>query len=189
MKTKEKIIKACEELAIYKGRGFYHLSMEELAREAGVSKRTIYRYFAGKEELFEAALIQTMDQIVGKNLELFDSGKNIRELVPELLKNIAYAINQQVLSDLSTYYPFLWQRVDQLRQDKINMLIHHILTNTHIRMRWRVDQKIFKASLLAAMSAVVTPSFVMESGMSFEEVVRNFLDMFLFGALEPIQEE
>ena len=188
-KTKEKIIMACEELAIKRGLGFYHLSMNELAKEAGVSKRTIYRHFASKEELFEATIVHTIDKVEAKNLELFASGKSLQDIIPALLKNVTYMVNQQVLSDLSAYYPFLWQKIDKIRQSKVDLLINHLLSQSEVKMRWRVDPNIFKASLLSAMTVVMTPRFVMESGMSLEEVGHNFLNMFLFGAMEPIQEE
>lgn len=43
--------------------GFAGASMERLAREAGVSKMTIYRRFADKEELFIETINQHCDQI------------------------------------------------------------------------------------------------------------------------------
>ena len=189
VKTKEKIILACEQLAMKDGRGFYNLSMEELAQMAGVSKRTIYRYFGSKEEVIEATVVQTMDKIELKNLELFASGTSIQELITALLKNVTYMVNQQVIEDLSTHYPFIWQKIDKIRQSKVDLLINHLLSQSEIKMRWRVDPKIFKASLLSAMTVVMTPRFVMESGMSLEEVGHDFLNMFLFGALERVHKE
>lgn len=189
VKTKEKIILACEQLAMKDGRGFYNLSMEELAQVAGVSKRTIYRYFGSKEEVIEATVVQTMDKIELKNLELFASGTSIQELITALLKNVTYMVNQQVIEDLSTHYPFIWQKIDKIRQSKVDLLINHLLSQSEIKMRWRVDPKIFKASLLSAMTVVMTPRFVMESGMSLEEVGHDFLNMFLFGALERVHKE
>jgi len=156
---------------------------------AGVSKRTIYRYFGSKEEVIEATVVQTMDKIELKNLELFASGTSIQELITALLKNVTYMVNQQVIEDLSTHYPFIWQKIDKIRQSKVDLLINHLLSQSEIKMRWRVDPKIFKASLLSAMTVVMTPRFVMESGMSLEEVGHDFLNMFLFGALERVHKE
>src|SRR5579884_822985 len=36
--------------------GYRHATMERVAEEAGVSKQTLYNYFADKEELFTALL-------------------------------------------------------------------------------------------------------------------------------------
>lgn len=189
MKTKEKILMACEELTIKKSRGFYNLSMEELAQEAGVSKRTIYRHFANKEELFEAAIDKITDEIIAKNMELLGSEKDMKIIIVGLLRNISYLVSQQFISDLSTYYPLLWQKIERIREKKMDILINCLLNNSQVKMRFRVDAKIFKASLIAAMTVVLSPSFIVESGLSFEEVGYQFLNMFIFGGVEPIPEE
>ncbi|MDI1260217.1 TetR/AcrR family transcriptional regulator [Aquabacterium sp.] len=46
-------------------RGLERTSMESVARDAGVSKMTIYSYFPSKEALFEAAVSQHTDQVIG----------------------------------------------------------------------------------------------------------------------------
>lgn len=187
--TREKLILACEELAIKNNRGFYNLSLEELAKKAGVSKRTIYRHFSGKEELFEATIDTVVSKLVEKNFEIMAQEKDIKRSIPVLLKNVAYLVNPQVLKDLSTYYPLIWQKIDRLRKEKIDLLMDYLMNNNQMKMRWRVDPRIFKASLLAAMSEVINPSFILENGMTFEEAGYNFLDMFMFGAIETIPQD
>lgn len=186
VKTREKLIVACEELAMKKGRGFNNLSLEDLAKEAGVSKRTIYRYFTSKEELFGETVGKVMDQVMKKNMELLASEKNIKAVISGILRNVTYLINHQIIADLSTHYPLLWQKIDKLRQDKLEMLMSLLIANSEGKMRWRVNPKIFKASILAAMTEVLNPYFIMESGMSFEEVGYNFFEMFMFGAIEGV---
>lgn len=52
---RQSIMQAAE--ALFSRRRFHEITMEEVAREAGVGKGTLYRYFADKEELyFEVAL-------------------------------------------------------------------------------------------------------------------------------------
>ncbi len=186
MKTRDRIIYACEELAIKKTRGFYNLSMEELAQEAGLSKRTIYRYFESKEDLIEATIDSILDKIVAKNIELVHVELDIQEIIVGILKNVSYLVNQQVIQDLRIHYPLLWQKIDTVRQSKIELLITTFFSNSQSRMRWRVDPRIFKASFTAAMTVVLSPSFILDNGMTFEELGRGFLDMFLFGAVEVI---
>ena len=42
---------------------YSHASMDEIAQEAGVGKPTLYRYFPGKEALFEAAFTETLHEV------------------------------------------------------------------------------------------------------------------------------
>ena len=46
--------------------GFAGVSIDALARDAGVSKETIYRHFADKEALFRAALEEMGSEFVSR---------------------------------------------------------------------------------------------------------------------------
>ncbi|MGE5396811.1 MAG: TetR/AcrR family transcriptional regulator, partial [Chitinophagales bacterium] len=61
MNIRDRILNACQELA--RIQGFYSMTMDELAERAGVSKRTLYRYFRSKEEVIEATLDQFMNEM------------------------------------------------------------------------------------------------------------------------------
>ena len=55
--------------ALFHKFGFKKVSMDEIAREAGVTKKTIYRYFDSKEALLKYFIqeeIQNMKSIVEK---------------------------------------------------------------------------------------------------------------------------
>ena len=47
----EQIINAAREL--FKNYGFKKVSMDEIARKAGVTKRTVYKYFTSKQDLLK----------------------------------------------------------------------------------------------------------------------------------------
>ena len=70
--------------------GFKKVSMDEIAREAGVTKKTIYRYFDSKEALLEYFIqeeLQNMKAIIeeveSKNLDFFET---VNEATCKLLK-------------------------------------------------------------------------------------------------------
>jgi len=62
--TRTRLLNAAEQfLAHY---GYKKMTMEDLATEAGVVRRTIYSYFKNKEELALATLDRTIDLLVGE---------------------------------------------------------------------------------------------------------------------------
>src|SRR5438105_5214638 len=60
-------------LALFVERGFATTRMEEIAARAGVTKGTVYLYFKSKEELFRAALEQSLVPTVELGEQLLES--------------------------------------------------------------------------------------------------------------------
>jgi AcrR family transcriptional regulator len=72
--------------------GFDAASMNDITREAGVSKGTIYVYFANKEELFEA-LIEEERGAIFKNLyESLEQGGSLRETLTRFAIALSFKI-------------------------------------------------------------------------------------------------
>ncbi len=96
--------------------GFGAVSMDAIAREAGVSKATVYAHFAGKEELFGA--------VIGRECERRFAGLSVGELDPGdvhaslttlgqrfldlLLSPDAIALHRIILAEV-TRFPMLGQ--------------------------------------------------------------------------------
>ena len=59
--------------------GFDAASMNDITREAGVSKGTIYVYFASKEELFEALIEEERCAIFNDLYEALEQGGDVRD--------------------------------------------------------------------------------------------------------------
>jgi AcrR family transcriptional regulator len=76
-KRRQIIDGACQ---IFLARGFDAASMGEIAREAGVSKGTLYVYFESKEELFEA-IVEEQCNAQAEQIFTFDSDERDVEAV------------------------------------------------------------------------------------------------------------
>lgn len=63
METIKKDMIVQSAISEFKTKGFHGLGMNELARKANVSKRTLYKYFHSKQDLFEAVTTQLFNQI------------------------------------------------------------------------------------------------------------------------------
>ncbi|MER7128411.1 TetR/AcrR family transcriptional regulator [Streptosporangium saharense] len=48
--------------SVFTAQGYVGTSMDAVAAEAGASKRTVYQYFADKEELFAGVVLDTVDR-------------------------------------------------------------------------------------------------------------------------------
>ncbi len=86
--AREAIVEAAERL--FFERGFGAVSMDELAEEAGVARRTLYNQFTSKEEIFREMLDGASAQLEGA----FPPGVETQGDVGEVLRLIARTILQ-----------------------------------------------------------------------------------------------
>src|SRR5262249_62328646 len=72
---------------MFLAQGFDAASMSEIAREAGVSKGTLYVYFKSKEELFEA-IVETQCLEQGVQIFTFDNAADIESELTRLGRQV-----------------------------------------------------------------------------------------------------
>ncbi|HEY6092981.1 MAG TPA: TetR/AcrR family transcriptional regulator [Gemmatimonadales bacterium] len=81
----EEIIKAA--LEVFADRGFAATKLEDVARKAGVTKGTIYLYFANKEALFKALVRETIVPVIAQGEALAQSFTgSARDLFEQLVR-------------------------------------------------------------------------------------------------------
>lgn len=116
-KQQEIIEKAAQ---IFLRHGIKAVTMSELARELGISKKTIYAYFEDKNDLIK----QIVEDKIGENREsceavkedsktAIDSLMRISEFAVKLLTDI----HSSVFYDLQKYHQDAWQVIDQHRNE------------------------------------------------------------------------
>ncbi|MGI5911083.1 MAG: TetR/AcrR family transcriptional regulator [Syntrophomonadaceae bacterium] len=175
MKITERIIKASQELA--QAKGFNNMKMDELAQQAGVSKRTIYRYFRSKEEVIEASLDTFMAEMDRQIENIMAQDLTASDVIKAVINNLIiygqFIMNPMGLNDLRTYYPHLWKKIDAFRLERIRMVITKFIKQSHNALLHETDPRIVTAVILASIQAVVNPDFILENNLTFEETANQ----------------
>lgn len=89
--------------------GIRSVSIDDICRELGMSKKTFYVYFASKDELVAQMLQANVDYIAAKMNELLKTG-DFRQLVKKFISHQEAEKNDvrrvpQLVYDLKKYYP------------------------------------------------------------------------------------
>ncbi|MDR7208441.1 TetR/AcrR family transcriptional regulator [Flavobacterium piscis] len=120
---KEKIIAKASDLFLKLG--FKSVTMDDIAGEMCISKKTIYKYFCNKEVLIEEStsmvhrqVHEVIDTIVAKNYNAIHENFEIREMFRNMFKN---ATDTSPLYQLKKHYPEIYK----------NMMTHEIEQCTH----------------------------------------------------------
>jgi AcrR family transcriptional regulator len=81
--TREAILDATDRLL---GRhGYQKTTIDDLAREAGVARRTVYLHFASKEEIFLASIDRVVERLLGELRSIASSGGSCEERLRRML--------------------------------------------------------------------------------------------------------
>jgi len=184
MDHRQRIISALKELSAT--RGFYRVTVDELAARAGMSKRTIYRYFSSKEEIINAALEEFISTVAKKVRQALDSSSDpvekILGVIRTLMENIKF-VQPLALYDLQKHYPHLWEKIEQFRAGKIQQIFDEVLTGDDQGRFRQVNPKIFTTALLSSVRAVVNPAFIVENNITPEEAIKSLFTIFLHGVV------
>ncbi len=168
--------------------------MNELAAHAGLSKRTVYRYFHSKDEIIEAALDSFMDDIADKIDEFISTRHKPEETVSRLLEimcQVGQTINSPLLlDDLRRRYPHYWKKIDEYRMEKAEQIIQSILqTNEDDKAYIRdLDPRIVTTAVLASIQAVANPEFIVANSLTFEETIGQLIDFFQYGIMKQSED-
>lgn len=86
LSKRSRILEAARQLLIK--RGFQDVILDDVAREAGVAKGTLFLHFKNKDELVSAAFADMMDQLGDSLDRLMASGKKGKSLFEETVRTV-----------------------------------------------------------------------------------------------------
>lgn len=109
---KEKIIARATELFLKLG--FKSVTMDDIAAEMGISKKTIYKYFGNKEILIEETvetMHQTIDDLIQSIIEQNYNPIKENFEIRRMFKNLFQAADTSPLYQLKKHYPEIHDKV------------------------------------------------------------------------------
>ena len=138
-------------IGLFNRYGIRSVTMDDICRELGMSKKTIYHYVPSKEELVRAMLdsrIQNITEISvsvsGPSMNAIDTLVTFSKLLGEYFKNLK--INPSLDYDLKKYFTAIYRDyVDQRDQ-----VIHQRLAEN---IRLGIDQELYRPDLHADLLA------------------------------------
>ena len=106
MENKERILLKAHEL--FNRYGIRSVSMDDIAAQLGMSKKTLYQYYADKDELVNAVFSGIMDHNKKECTGCRSNGENaIHEvfLSFDMLEGMLSEMNPSILFDMQKYHP------------------------------------------------------------------------------------
>lgn len=173
--------------------GFYKTTMDEIAKDLQISKKTIYKHFESKEDLL-SCVCDARIQMVHKFMdEIADSQEDsITKFLRILNRQKSMAMNCSAVwfRDLEIHAPELSRRFDEVRSVKITSTLVKLLNQgKKEKSIENVPNDILITALNGAIEAVTHADFILNSKYSFHDAMRITAEIFFNGFLTPMGKE
>lgn len=173
------------------GYGYQALTMDELAHDLGVSKKTLYVHFPGKDAIIGriidrlgAAVRTRMDAVVADPALTF-TGKiaAVINVAGETFGRISPAL----LRDLRRYAPPLYQRIEDFRQRTVPAVFGSLIRMgmAEGRVRNDLDPDFATEFWLQAIRGLVQPEVLEKTQLNITQTLTQAHRLLLTGLLTP----
>lgn len=182
MELKNKILEQTLQIFNQKGLKF---TMDDIAKEMGISKKTIYTVFHDKEELFLAAVDYMFDSIKeGEQAVLDDDSlptvekiRAVLGVMPEGYKDVDF----RQLYVLKDKYPKIYAKVEERLEngwEKTITLIERGMEEGVIR---KVSIPIVKLMMEASLEQFFQRDILIRSGLTYQEALTEVVNVLVDG--------
>jgi len=167
--------------------GFYKVTMDQIASDLKMSKKTIYKYFPSKENLVQETVEFMKGYISASIIKIIDSNDNAVVKVVGLVKVISdlwMNVKEKMLVELERHYPKIWQGIDEFRIMMMNRNLTILFEQGKKEgLIKNYPSEIIRTVFMGAVRAVVNPEFFINSHLSLNNAVEMSFEIMLNGLL------
>ena len=167
--------------------GYSKVTMDELAIELQMSKKTLYQFFKSKDRLLESVIYdffgefqEKIDQIIK---EKNDSGLGVLKQFMSLVQSQISQFNIKAFEDIRKNNPDAWQVISYLREKMINNQLRELLKQGKKEgtVRKDIDLDIIVLVILNTVQSIAIPEVISKFSYSTEEVVEMLAKLVIYG--------
>ena len=184
MSQPERIILGGEELFLKAG--IKSVTMDDIAKHLGMSKKTIYQFFKDKNELVVALVKKKLQDDEDQMCDIIQQSGNVIEKMINMMKcseEIFSRINPIVIHDLQKYHSDAWKQFQDFKSDVVMQTLQDLLTlgikQGYIRPD--IDVKIMARMRVAQVELGFNTSVFPVAEFNTWKVQQQFLEHFNYG--------
>jgi AcrR family transcriptional regulator len=168
--------------------GISKVTLDEIATELGMSKKTLYKFFPSKGDLLKTIVHTMMNGLRVRVEAVVNSNKPFVEKAPELLTLIGHQISimsKQFLFDLQRFTPELWKEIDEFRRQRILTSVRKIFIQAKDEGVFRKDLDIdlFILVFIGSVQSIVNPQTLSQQSFSAQEALHGIFRIIFEGAM------
>lgn len=166
--------------------GLKKFTVDEVAAELRISKKTLYQYFSGKDEMIREYFEENMTSDRQSVLNVMHSEKDFFEKVHAIVHSShRYRMPMPVLNEAKQFYPEEWAKIEQLKQFKLDAF--------QALLEQAADEGILRpdvhfgilSSMLERVSGMfIDTEFLLENGLKATQAIDEALGIIINGIVK-----
>lgn len=175
-----------ESVRLFKKNGIRSVTMDDIAKEMGMSKKTIYQYFANKTELVEQVLNYMLESLNVVCIREEQAGMNAIDVLLAVSRNVSRQMkdmNPINAFELQKYYPAIYRAFVVKKREHVFDQIKRNFTQGISEGIYRTDLDVELVARLYIQKLVDVhdPEFLESVNFGFEKVFQVMFDNHIRG--------
>ena len=183
---RERIISFAREHFLHEG--FSKVTLDEIATELGMSKKTLYKHFKDKEDLLRAGIEENLRNVAREIDAITASDDSFAEKLAKVMMLIGKQmsrLSRGAMLDMQKFTPELWKQIETFRREQIFNKIGKMIAQAREENIFRstVNEKILTLMIISSIQGILNPEVLSQNSFSAEEAFRNIFRTIFEGAL------
>jgi AcrR family transcriptional regulator len=166
--------------------GIRSVTMDDLARKLGISKKTLYNAYKNKNDIVETITMKFLKNHA-ENYELLviESNDAVKELLMlmESLNYIFERLNTKMIFDMQRYFPEAWQIFTEYKN---SIMLNKIISNLKRGIKEGLYRRDINVEIIAQMrleqiQIAMDPFIFPSENITIKEIHEQLLLQYLFG--------
>lgn len=167
--------------------GFAKTSIDEIAREYHISKKTIYKHFKSKDDLLTTVVKDFTAKVTISIIEIMETKNNpIDKLIGvlDLIQNTMNQLSIRYIDDIQKHKPKLWNYIEKFRKENLEKIVYETIEAGKKESLFNdVKADLVFRIFYGAIRNVLIPEFLISNPITHKEAVRETFDIILNGVL------
>jgi len=168
--------------------GFSKVTLDEIAAELGMSKKTLYKYFEDKEDLLRAGVEENLRKISREIETITASNDPFAEKLARVMMIIGKQmsrLSRGAMLDMQKFTPELWNQIETFRKDQIFNKIGKMMAHAREENVFRpyINEQILTLMIINCVQGILNPEVLSQNSFSAEDAFKSIFRTIFEGAL------
>lgn len=166
--------------------GLKKFTVDEVAAELGISKKTLYQYFNSKDEMIREYFEGIMTSDRQSVLAVMDSQRDFFEKIHAIVHSShRYRMPVQIMDEAKQFYPDEWAKIEALKQFKLGVF-QKLLKKAADEgiLRQDIHFGILSSMLDRVSDMFIDTDFLIENGLKSTQAIDEALAIIIYGIVK-----